>query len=80
MITLKHDDLVGVFNDRMTRDQYNLTTRLIYSTDGNQIIVVEVGANGNTCSAPIPVTLPSGTVTSLQGSTTEQIWNHPLTH
>lgn len=79
MITKKHDDLAAVFMDRMTRDQCNPTTRLIYSADGTQIIAVEVGANGNTCSVPVPITIPSGTVTSLQGSTTEQIGGDPLT-
>lgn len=79
MITKKHDDLAAVFMDRMTRDQCNPTTRLIYSADGTQIIAVEVGADGNTCSAPVPITIPSGTVTSLQGSTTEQIGGDPLT-
>ena len=79
MITQKQDDLAAVFLDRMSRDQCNPTTRLIYSADGTQIIAVEVAANGNTCSVPVPITIPSGTVTSLQGSTTEQIGGDPLT-
>lgn len=79
VITKKHDDLAAVFMNRMIRDQCNPTTRLIYSADKTQIIGIEVGADGNTCSVPVPVTIPSGTVTSLQGSTTEQIGGDPLT-
>ena len=79
MITKKHDDLAEIFMNRMTKDQCNPTTRLVYSSDGTQIIGFQVDATGSTCSVPIPVTIPSGTVTSLQGSTTEQIGNDPLT-
>ena len=81
LIAVKEDDLVTVFTTRMTKDLCNPTTQLIYATSGNttQITGFTVGATGNTCSAPIPVTVPGGSVTNLQGSTTEQVGNDPLT-
>jgi hypothetical protein len=39
---------------------------------------VQVTTLGNTCTVPIPVTLP-GPVTNTQGFTTEQVGNDPLT-
>jgi hypothetical protein len=81
LVSVKNDDLITVFYERMIKDQCNPTTQLLFTTNGNttQITGFVVGANGNTCSTPIPVTVPSGTVTNLQGSTTEQLGNDPLT-
>jgi hypothetical protein len=81
LINLKEDDLITVYQDRMAKDMCNPTTQLLFTTANNvtQVTGFVVGANGNTCSVPIPVTLPGGTVTDLQGSTTEQIGNDPLT-
>ena len=60
----------------MTRDgcAYGLT----YAVTSGSITGVTVTANGNTCSAPIPVTVP-GAVTDTQGFTTEQVGSDPLT-
>lgn len=81
LIAVKEDDLVQVFITRMTKDQCNPTTQLIMSSVGNttQITGFTVGATGNSCPVPIPVTIPGGSVTDLQGSTTEQVGNDPLT-
>ena len=81
LINLKEDDLITVYQQRMAKDMCNPTTKLIFSTTGNstQITGFVVGADGNTCSSPIPVTLPGGMVTDLQGATTEQVGNDPLT-
>ena len=81
MITKPHDQLAAIFKNRMTKDQCNPAIRLLYTTTSGvtQITGFEVRATGNTCSVPIPVTLPGGSVTSLQSSTTEQIGNDPLT-
>jgi len=81
LITLKQDDLVTVFMDRMTKDQCQPKLRNIYSATNTTMKITgfEVSASGNQCSVPIPVTIPGGTVTSLQGSTTEQVGNDPLT-
>jgi hypothetical protein len=81
LIAIKEDQLVSVFTTRMTKDKCNPTTQLIYAHSGNVTTITgfTVGATGNTCAAPIPVTLPSGNVTSLQGSTVEQVGNDPMT-
>lgn len=81
LIALKEDDLITVYLQRMTKDQCNPSTQLIYSANGNATVVTGfvVDATNHACSVPIPVTLPAGSVTNLQGSTTEQVGNDPLT-
>ena len=81
LVAVKLDDLVAVFIERMTKDQCQPTTQLLYNVNGNTTTITgfTVGAAGNTCSVPIPVTIPGGTVTDLQGSMTEQIGNDPMT-
>jgi hypothetical protein len=81
LIGVKEDDLIDVYTTRMTKDQCNPSTQLIFSTSGNSTTITgfTVSATNNICAAPIPVTIPAGNVTDLQGSTTEQIGNDPLT-
>src|SRR5580704_15241651 len=81
LVQVTNDQLITVYWQRMLKDQCNPNTKLIFSKSGTTTTITgfTVGATGNTCSVPIPVTLPSGTVTSLQGATTEQIGNDPLT-
>lgn len=76
MITLKQDDLAIAFTDRMTRDKCGYS--MSWNIANSKITSVTVRANGNTCSAEIPVTVP-GTVTSTQGFRTEKVGNDPLT-
>ena len=84
-VAVKLDDLVQVYIDRMTKDLCNPTTKLIFNSNGTagstptEIVGFTVGCAGNTCAVPIPVTIPSGSVTNLQGSTVEQIGNDPTT-
>jgi len=81
LITKTHDDLAITFNNRMTRDLCQPSLLWQVKQLGGSIVIsgFELSAVGNYCAVPIPVTLPSGTVTSLLGSTTEQIGNDPLT-
>jgi len=76
MVTLKQDDLAQVFFDRMTRDKCGYT--LSWKVASGKITGVTVGANGNTCAAPIPVTIPGG-VTNAGSYRTEQIGSDPFT-
>ena len=78
ILSLKHDDLATTFASRMARDKCNYS--LTYNQDlvAKTIIAVTVTASGNTCSVPIPVTVP-GTVVDQQGFRTEKIGNDPLT-
>jgi hypothetical protein len=50
-----------------------------YSSDGSQITGYTLTANGNACSAPIPVTFPGQASTTTGGTTKEQIGKDPLT-
>jgi len=81
IITKTHDEIAKAFMDRMTRDLCNPNIRWKLTAAGGETVIsgFEVTADGNDCPVPIPVTLPNGTVTSLLGSTTEQIGNDPLT-
>ena len=85
LVSLKLDDLVQVYLDRMTKDMCNPTTQLILGTNGaagsvpTQILGFTVECTNNACPVPIPVTIPFGTVTNLQGNTVEQIGNDPMT-
>ncbi|CAG8982285.1 hypothetical protein HYALB_00004519 [Hymenoscyphus albidus] len=76
MITLKHDDMSQGFINRMTRDL--CSPKMSHTVSGGKITAVTVTANKNSCSQPVPVTVPG----SIQNSglyRTEQIGNDPLT-
>lgn len=81
IITKKHDDVAAAFMNRMARDQcgYNITWNT--AADQKTITGFSVGCgNGNKCSVPIPVTIPSGnSITNVGSFKTEQIGNDPLT-
>ena len=81
IVNVGNDQLFDYFTARMVKDQCNPTTELVLTTSGNktQITGFIVDCAGHTCPEPIPVTIPSGSVTNLQGSTTEQVGNDPLT-
>ncbi|KAF2837346.1 hypothetical protein M501DRAFT_1006822 [Patellaria atrata CBS 101060] len=73
MITLKHDDIVKAWINRMTRDQCNPRLKYDISEDRTKIIGFEVSAGDNDqCSTPIPVTVPK-LPSSTDGSTVEQV-------
>ncbi|CAD0114117.1 unnamed protein product [Aureobasidium uvarum] len=78
IISLKHDDMAIDFANRMTRDQCNPNLTYKYAPDGKTIISITVTANGNTCAAPIPVTLPVGATSSAPGLVREVIGSDPL--
>jgi hypothetical protein len=81
MITKPHDDIGIEFANRMTRDLCVPNIRWIHSTTSGQTVITgfEVSATNLNCTQPVPVTIPVGSVTSLQGSTSEQIGEDPLT-
>jgi hypothetical protein len=78
IISLKHDDIAIAFTDRRTRDQCNPSLTYNYSPDGKRINSVTVTANGNTCAAPIAVTLPTGFTSNAPGLVREAIGSEPL--
>ena len=77
MVTKKHDDLAQLFLQRMARDQCSPNLTYQYSADGSTITGVTVTASGNSCSAPIPVTLPSPG-TALGSAISDQLGSEPL--
>ncbi|EFY97716.1 hypothetical protein X797_002917 [Metarhizium robertsii] len=64
LLSLKHDDLATYFLNRMALDACQPKSSYTYSADGKTITRVTVTANGNTCSAPVPVTFPGGIATT----------------
>ena len=78
ILTYKHDDLAAIFMNRMTRDACGASLSYQLDITTSTITGFTLSANGNTCSTPIPVTLP-GPVTNTQGATTEQIGSDPIT-
>lgn len=80
IVTQKHDDLAVEFRNRMARDACNYNLNYGYSADGTSITSVIVTAgNGNTCSAPIPVTLPGDATISGSGTITkDKVGNDPM--
>ena len=78
IISLKHDDIAIAFTNRATRDQCNPNLTYNKSSDGQKIVSVTVTANGNTCAAPIAVTLPIGATSNAPGLVRETIGSDPL--
>jgi len=76
IITLKSDDITAAFSSRMARDNCAPAMSYTLSSDAKSIVGVVVSTT-NSCSVPIPVTVP-GPITNT-GYTTEQIGNDPLT-
>lgn len=79
MVTLKHDDMSASFAARMARD--SCAYKLTWLQSASKITGVQVTANGNTCSSPIPVTFPTSNKPSSlpTGASTEQLGNDPYT-
>lgn len=77
MVTKKHDDIAQLFIQRMARDNCNPNLSYAYSADGSHITAVTVTSNGNSCSAPIPVTFP-GTATTSGAATQDKTGSEPL--
>ncbi|KAK7696884.1 hypothetical protein SLS64_014112 [Diaporthe eres] len=70
MISLKHDDIAQYFLDRQTLDNCQPALSYGFASDGATVTSVTVSTNGNTCSVPVPVTIPDGTTTATGGSVT----------
>ncbi|KAK7418417.1 hypothetical protein QQZ08_011267 [Neonectria magnoliae] len=71
--SLKHDDIAQYFLNRQALDSCNPKMSYTYSSDGSSIKSVTVTADGNSCSVPIPVTIPAGSATASGGSITSDV-------
>jgi hypothetical protein len=67
------DQMATYFTNRMTLDACSPKMSYVWSNDGKTLQKVVVTANGNTCSTPIPVTIPKGSVTASGGSVTSDV-------
>ncbi|KAK3342191.1 hypothetical protein B0T25DRAFT_617998 [Lasiosphaeria hispida] len=77
LVSQKHDDIAATFIDRKTRDLCQ--PRLKYTiTSSGTITGGTVSSNGNTCTVPLPVTVPSAVTFSGSGVTSDQVGNEPL--
>ncbi|KAF7552884.1 hypothetical protein G7Z17_g4063 [Cylindrodendrum hubeiense] len=71
--SVTQDDLAHYFLDRETVDKCNPKVSYKFSENGLSLQSITVTADGNTCSKPIPVTIPSGSVTASGGSATSDV-------
>ncbi|KUJ08212.1 uncharacterized protein LY89DRAFT_599894 [Mollisia scopiformis] len=78
IISLKHDDIATAFAQRMARDNCNYTMTYTLDSVAQTITSITLSNPGNTCAAPIPITVP-GPVKSTRRFTTEQLGGDPLT-
>jgi len=72
IISLKHDDLAASFAQRMARDKCKPVMTLNVDTSQKIITGLTISSSTNSCSAPIPVTVP-GKVRDAKGFVTEQL-------
>lgn len=63
----------------MAVDQCQPSLTWTLSDDGNSITGATLSANGNSCSAPIPVTFPVSASTTAGQTTREQLGSDSLT-
>jgi len=75
--SLKHDDIGQLFVDRQTLDA--CAPKMVYqlSDDRQTITSVQVTANSNACSVPVPATFP-GTATTSGTATSDKVGSEPL--
>ncbi|KAH8693314.1 hypothetical protein GQ44DRAFT_832799, partial [Phaeosphaeriaceae sp. PMI808] len=77
--SLKHDDLAQAFLNRQARDLCMPSMTWTTSVNGDSIEAVDLYTTiGNTCSTPIPITVPTD-IFSGAGATNEQLGSDPLT-
>lgn len=62
----------------MARDKCSPSIKYTLSADASNIESVDVGASGNSCSVPIPLTLPVDATTTAPGTTSEKIGSDPV--
>lgn len=74
--SLKHDDFTRYFLDRLTVDKCKPRLKYTYSDDGASITAVTLTTEGNSCGAPVPVTIPSGSASG-GDSRMDQVGSEP---
>lgn len=79
MISLKHDDIAKYFLDRQALDNCQPALSYGYAPDGASVTSVTVSTKDNSCSVPVPVTIPDGTTTTTGGGSVvnDQVGSEP---
>ncbi|EEU43436.1 uncharacterized protein NECHADRAFT_45195, partial [Fusarium vanettenii 77-13-4] len=77
IVSLKHDDIAQYFLDRKTLDDCKPQLSYGFSDDGKTIESVTVTADGNSCSVPVPVTVPGGASASGGSSSSDTLGSEP---
>ncbi|QDS77798.1 hypothetical protein FKW77_005623 [Venturia effusa] len=78
IITITHDNIAREFSERMARDKCKPSIKYTLSADASSIASVDIGASGNRCSVPIPLTLPVDATTTASGTTSEKVGSDPV--
>lgn len=68
IVTLTHDQIAKYFLDRQAVDGCNPQMTYGFVNNGTSIDHVTVTASGNSCSVPIPITIPGGSAVASGGS------------
>ncbi|RSL61026.1 hypothetical protein CEP54_006446 [Fusarium duplospermum] len=77
IVSLKHDDIAQYFLDRKSLDDCKPQLSYGFSDDGKTIESVTVTADGNSCSVPVPVTVPGGASASGGSSRSDTLGSEP---
>ncbi|RMJ19423.1 hypothetical protein CDV36_000873 [Fusarium kuroshium] len=77
IVSLKHDDIAQYFLDRKSLDDCKPQLSYGFSDDGKTIESVTVTADGNSCSVPVPVTVPGGASASGGSSSSDTLGSEP---
>lgn len=77
IISITHDNFAKEFSNRMARDKCAPSMKYTLSADASSIVSVDVGASGNSCSVPLPLTIPGDATTTASGTTSEKVGRDP---
>ncbi|KAJ4329314.1 hypothetical protein N0V84_000209 [Fusarium piperis] len=77
IVSLKHDDIAQYFLDRKSLDDCKPQLSYGFSDDGKTIESVTVTTDGNSCSVPVPVTVPGGASASGGSSRSDTLGSEP---
>jgi hypothetical protein len=77
IFSMTHDNIGKYFNDKVTLDACKPSLVYNYSADGKTITGVTVSTVGNTCSVPVPVSLPGTASTTASGVVTDKNGTEP---
>jgi hypothetical protein len=77
IVSLIHDDIAQVFLDRETLDNCQPNYQYTYSHDTKKITGATLVASGNSCSVPVPLTVPAAVSTSSGGVFQDTVGSEP---